>query len=73
MNDAAPVIACRALAKTYTSGPQDVEVLQGVSTADRVVLNPPDSLATGDAVTVANDPPATARTAARAASARDGH
>jgi RND family efflux transporter MFP subunit len=52
---------------------QDVEVLQGVSTADRVVLNPPDSLATGDAVTVANDPPATARTAARAASARDGH
>jgi lipoprotein-releasing system ATP-binding protein len=33
MNDAAPVIACRALAKTYTSGPQDVEVLQGVDLA----------------------------------------
>jgi lipoprotein-releasing system ATP-binding protein len=33
MNDAAPVIACRALAKTYTSGPQDVEVLAGVDLA----------------------------------------
>jgi RND family efflux transporter MFP subunit len=52
---------------------QDVEVLQGVSTADRVVLNPPDSLGTGDAVTVANDPPATARTAAGAAATSDGH
>ncbi len=33
MNDGAPVIACRALAKTYTSGPQDVAVLTGVDLA----------------------------------------
>src|SRR6185437_8142564 len=30
---AAPVIACIYLAKTYTSGPQDVEVLTGVDLA----------------------------------------
>jgi lipoprotein-releasing system ATP-binding protein len=30
MNDAAAVLACRALAKTYTGGPLDVEVLTGV-------------------------------------------
>lgn len=29
-----------------------IEVLQGVSTSDRVVLNPPDSLAEGDHVTI---------------------
>jgi lipoprotein-releasing system ATP-binding protein len=33
MSDAAPVIACHGLAKTYTSGPQDVEVLTGVDLA----------------------------------------
>ena len=33
MNDGAPVLACRALAKTYTSGPQDVAVLTGVDLA----------------------------------------
>jgi lipoprotein-releasing system ATP-binding protein len=30
MSDPVPVLACRALAKTYTGGPQDVEVLTGV-------------------------------------------
>ncbi len=30
MSDAVPVLACRGLAKTYTGGPQDVEVLTGV-------------------------------------------
>ena len=33
MNDAMPVLACRNLAKTYTSGPADVAVLQGVDFA----------------------------------------
>jgi RND family efflux transporter MFP subunit len=32
---------------------QNVEVLEGVSATDRLVLNPPDSMADGDAVTVA--------------------
>ncbi len=35
MNDATPVLACRNLAKTYTSGPADVAVLQGVDFAVR--------------------------------------
>jgi lipoprotein-releasing system ATP-binding protein len=35
MNDATPVLACRALAKTYTTGPADVAVLQGVDFAVR--------------------------------------
>ncbi len=35
MNDATPVLACRNLAKTYTSGPADVAVLQGVEFAVR--------------------------------------
>jgi len=35
MNDAIPVLACRNLAKTYTSGPADVAVLQGVDFAVR--------------------------------------
>jgi lipoprotein-releasing system ATP-binding protein len=35
MNDAMPVLACRGLAKTYTSGPTDVVVLQGVDFAVR--------------------------------------
>jgi lipoprotein-releasing system ATP-binding protein len=35
MNDATPVLACRGLAKTYTSGPADVVVLQGVDFAVR--------------------------------------
>jgi lipoprotein-releasing system ATP-binding protein len=30
MNDVVPVLACRGLTKTYTGGPQDVEVLNGV-------------------------------------------
>ena len=30
MSDATPVLSCRGLAKTYTSGPTDVAVLQGV-------------------------------------------
>ena len=30
MNDAAPVLACRGLAKTYRGGPADVPVLMGV-------------------------------------------
>ena len=30
MNDVAPVLACRGLAKTYTGGPQDVVVLTGI-------------------------------------------
>ena len=29
-----------------------IEVLEGVSTSDRLVLNPPDSLAEGDQVTI---------------------
>ncbi len=33
MSDATPVLACRGLAKTYTSGPNDVVVLQGVDFA----------------------------------------
>jgi lipoprotein-releasing system ATP-binding protein len=33
MSDATPVLACRGLAKTYTSGPTDVAVLQGVDFA----------------------------------------
>ncbi len=35
MNDATPVLACRALSKTYTTGPADVVVLQGVDFAVR--------------------------------------
>ncbi len=35
MNDVTPVLACRGLAKTYTSGPADVAVLQGVDFAVR--------------------------------------
>ena len=35
MSDAMPVLACRGLAKTYTSGPADVAVLQGVDFAVR--------------------------------------
>jgi lipoprotein-releasing system ATP-binding protein len=30
MNERVPVLACRGLTKTYTGGPQDVEVLAGV-------------------------------------------
>ena len=37
---------------------ETVEVLDGVSASDRVVLNPPDSLADGDKVSVAADVPA---------------
>jgi lipoprotein-releasing system ATP-binding protein len=33
MNDRTPVVACRGLAKTYTSGPLDVPVLNGVDLA----------------------------------------
>jgi len=35
MNDTTPVLACRGLAKTYTSGPAAVAVLQGVDFAVR--------------------------------------
>jgi len=35
MSDVTPVLACRNLAKTYTSGPADVAVLQGVDFAVR--------------------------------------
>ncbi len=35
MNDVTPVLSCRNLAKTYTSGPADVAVLQGVDFAVR--------------------------------------
>ena len=35
MSDGTPVLACRGLAKTYTSGPADVAVLQGVDLAVR--------------------------------------
>ena len=37
--------------------------LTGVSTTDRVVLNPPDSLVEGDLVTVVSAPPAKASAA----------
>ena len=30
MSDSPPVLSCRGLAKTYTGGPQDVEVLSGI-------------------------------------------
>jgi lipoprotein-releasing system ATP-binding protein len=33
MSDATPVLACRGLRKTYTSGPADVQVLMGVDLA----------------------------------------
>jgi RND family efflux transporter MFP subunit len=33
---------------------QNVEVLEGVTTADRLVLNPPDSMASGDQVVIAS-------------------
>jgi hypothetical protein len=48
---------------------QDVEMLEGLSAAARVVLNPPDSLATGDAVTVVDDAPPGSRNGAKAAAA----
>ena len=35
MSEGTPVLACRGLAKTYTSGPADVAVLQGVDLAVR--------------------------------------
>jgi lipoprotein-releasing system ATP-binding protein len=35
MNDAAPVLECRALRKTYRGGPQDVPVLLGIDLAIR--------------------------------------
>ena len=34
----------------------DVEVLQGLEQSDDIVLNPPDSLANGDQVTIAGQP-----------------
>ena len=40
---------------------ENVEVMEGVSATDKLVLNPPDSLAPGDQVTVA--PPAAAKSA----------
>ena len=43
---------------------ESVEVLEGVTRADEVVLNPPDSLAEGDQVAVA--PPAPPAKAAKA-------
>jgi lipoprotein-releasing system ATP-binding protein len=33
MSDAGPVLECRGLAKTYTGGPQDVQVLNGIDLA----------------------------------------
>ena len=38
-----------------------VEVTSGLQTSDRLVLNPPDSMADGDQVAIAADPPANAK------------
>jgi RND family efflux transporter MFP subunit len=46
---------------------ESVEILNGVVANDRLVLNPPDSLADGDKVTPAPDAPAASRQAAKAA------
>ena len=50
--DAQGRIALRPIAVGRNYG-QNVEVLEGLTTADQVVLNPPDSLAEGDQVSVA--------------------
>jgi RND family efflux transporter MFP subunit len=46
---------------------ENMEVLDGISATDRIVLNPSDSLATGDVVAMAPDAPASANSAASGA------
>ncbi len=44
----------------------EMEILSGIEAGDRVIINPPDSVRTGDLVQVRNGPSVTARTAAPA-------
>jgi len=56
--DAAGKVQMRTVQVGRNFGPT-VEILQGVSTSDKLVLNPPDSLNDGDQVTVASGKEAT--------------
>jgi RND family efflux transporter MFP subunit len=55
--DAAGRVKLRAITLGRNFG-ESVEVLDGLAAADRLVLNPPDSLADGDEVATGKDAPA---------------